>query len=214
MNKAVFIVISILISNVIFSQSAKDLHSEAIKYIKLNNYKMADSLLTMSLKTYPTANTYFDCAIVNLLMNDTCAYCYHLDAARTIFNDKQASDFYFRDCAVIIDTIYYSRSFKIKDNSKFRYYSLTFIDKCLKNTHGEFHDNRKTYSLLLIPGMNNSNFINAQNIKTSIIASFYIDDTLEIFTYINSTFLKQNAEMFFLLDKQESLSIFQYKLSA
>lgn len=70
-------------------------------------YELADSLFTLSLNLKPTADTYYNRAIVRKKLNKMSDYCLDIGSASS-FDDKESTDLFWKDCCSK-DTIYYNK---------------------------------------------------------------------------------------------------------
>jgi TonB family protein len=115
-----------------FSQNeeAIKLYDKGVKAFNKNDYKVADSLFTLSVKIEPHKDTYYNLAIAKEKLNDSCGFCDCLYKA-SIYGDTESGKLYNSKC-LKTDTIFYKN---IKEKNV-NYFYTTTIKKCSKEkTH-------------------------------------------------------------------------------
>lgn len=86
-------------------EASDKLYNEGLKYFQKSEYRIADSLFTLSINLKPSADSYFNRALARDKMNDETGYCIDMALAATK-RDKEASRLFWINCAKK-DSAYY-----------------------------------------------------------------------------------------------------------
>lgn len=175
LNLSVFL---ILLSGFAFSQ--QDNFKMGMQYFESGNYRMADSLLTMQLRAYPTdINALFNRGVARLYRGDTCGFCSDMFALNSpIDRDKQAVELSLAFCGDA-DTTFYDKKLNILEDGKIKYYKVVFHYSCSDKIIGKWYAVNKYFEAASISG----NF-EIKDFRTNCFASFQLDDEgNEIYVY-------------------------------
>ena len=127
------IIISLFYNSFCISQNDKHYNFDAkanyyfelgLKEFNTKNYKTADSLFTLSIENYPSADAYFNRAICCKKLFKIDAYCYDLSTA-VMFGDDGSKKLYIAECGKI-DTSYYDKNGNTLNKTKYQTMEVTF----------------------------------------------------------------------------------------
>lgn len=104
------------------------------------NFKEADSLLTLSLKTFKNKNVYFNRSLARVFNGDTLGFCSDLSINTSRYQDAESEKLFNEYCCYSVDTIYYNRRREISHKNDFRYFEIIKKIKIENITVGNFYD--------------------------------------------------------------------------
>ena len=105
MKKPLLMLLTIFISIIAYSQSAKCLRNleKGTTAVNSKSYQEGINYLSLSIDEFPTSNAYFNRAAAYYYLGDTCNLCNDLAEASNL-GDKAAEKLHLKKC-IIIDTI-------------------------------------------------------------------------------------------------------------
>jgi Na+-translocating ferredoxin:NAD+ oxidoreductase RnfG subunit len=183
MNKYLLIVCCLLVFATFHAQK-KDksivLYDQGNLELAKKNYKLADSLFTLSLNISPHPDTYFNRAACRRKMNNFEGYCQDIGGAAS-YRDKEAIGIYYKDCCTV-DTIITSYE---NGNAQKGIKWIEFITSYKYNENNDYEKYDKDSTLLVSYNIYNSDTIykSGTNIK---LATFQEEDNL-LFDFIQKT---------------------------
>jgi TonB family protein len=106
MKRIIFLVL-VLIAITAMSQNKKaiELFEKGVKAFEQKDFKLADSLFTLSAKIEPHQDTYFNLAAVKNELGDRCGFCENIDKSIALGN-IDAMELYTKHC-IKYDTLFY-----------------------------------------------------------------------------------------------------------
>jgi hypothetical protein len=116
------------------------LYEEGTTQINLGNYRLADSLLSLSLETFTNKDVFFNRAVCRLLLLDTLGFCKDMDVLANTYLDNEASPLFNKLCCSNVDTVYYNKKLIPQFSGKYRYLEEIRHMKYHPRTIGVFHD--------------------------------------------------------------------------
>jgi len=116
------------------SKKAAALYNQGVDAYNASNWKNADSLFRLSAELYPCRDVYYNLAIINYKLADTCSSCDFFKLASS-FGDKEAYGFFLDRC-FSIDTIQYTDSLYFSIISKRRCTGTVNVDFYKKSADG------------------------------------------------------------------------------
>lgn len=117
-----FILLFTIIYTNLNAQSDKSLeyYNAGNTAVSDKQYELADSLFTLSLDLKPTADTYYNRAVVRKKLNNMTNYCLDIGSASAL-DDKESTDLFWKDCCSK-DTIYYNKEGAVVNKGGHSYY--------------------------------------------------------------------------------------------
>lgn len=100
-------------------------YQAGIKEFSVRNYKVADSLFSISLKYNKHKDTYFNRAVSREKLNNKKGYCEDLVDA-SILGDTEALTVFCQTCGKAIDTLYFLSDNSKGDKKHFYYYKVNY----------------------------------------------------------------------------------------
>ena len=209
MKKNFLILILLINSCIIFSQSSHYFYTileQGNEAFKNQDFSKADSLYSLCVEKTGNGNVFFNRAFARLNMSDTCGYCKDLEFASLLF-DKEASEFFYKDCMLSIDTIFFSKDMKkVNPDSKYRYYEVNKRPVCDSLKYYVFHDRKNKRYLQAYNPNNLSTLMTGPKGKVDYTARAYYKDSLKVFYFINNVSLNS------IIDEKYSAYINRYSL--
>lgn len=137
-----------MISPLLHSQSddfSNQYYNEGLKAFNNEDYKLADSLFTLSLSIIPAADAYFNRALCKKQLNDFSGYCLDLfNSSRHL--DKEADSIFWMKCGNK-DSVIYDSYDNIIDSSKVLFKEV--FESCDLLSYYRFHEYNFKEELLI-----------------------------------------------------------------
>jgi hypothetical protein len=148
------------------------------KCIERGDYKMADSLLTIALRTYKNSDVYFNRGISRLFLKDTVRFCTDMDIAASKYHDAEAEKYFIDYCCKHVDTFYYDKNMvsyaqEIKD---YRYLEFVKEYKYSRIVLGTIHDVQSNEEIPILDF--------AYNLASADLSRKRSNDIIAQYTYI------------------------------
>lgn len=192
--RRLILILTLFYSLSIYSQNSSDLYNQGIIAFSKNQFVLADSLFTVSLKYRLSPDAFYNRAATKLVLRDTCNACKDLLFLKDNYMDKEGTKLLNEICFRKLDTIYYDKKFlPINKNEKYRYYEVTQYPKCDTIVKGEIHKYTHKSTTVQVSALN-------LNIEKSDIYALYVmqSNTKYYISIYSSTFGIDNKEV---LDK-------------
>ena len=183
-------------------QCQDDAFDKGSNYLLKGDYKLADSLFTLSIIKNPGANNFINRAIARLYLLDTAGFCDDLHYAFSLFMDKEAKKTFLTTCAKV-DTIFYDKNF-IPSNDDIRYAELTVNEKYSNSKWGEYVDLKHEKNGLSIIS---SSGLNINSFKSNVVASYKYEGDEKIFKFAESIPLFPKRDIHDYVKKQIQYTI-------
>jgi hypothetical protein len=173
----------------IFSQLVTNTNSciklpeEGKKLFEKGDYKKADSVFSVALKTCRNKDNFYNRAITRLYLQDTSGFCSDLDIASNEYWDTEADKLFINFCCNRVDTYYYNKKNQISTKNSFSYYEIVQRKKYLNEVIGKYHDKSPSHHTPLLGYYNNTRLNDIQYIYTDILGMYKIKDTVKYFYY-------------------------------
>lgn len=183
MNKYLLVVCCLLVFVTIHAQK-KDksivLYDQGNLELTKKNYRVADSLFTLSLNISPHPDTYFNRAACRRKMNDFKGYCQNIGGAAS-YMDKEALSIYYKECCKVDTIITLNES----ANSKKEIKSIEFVTTYKYNENLDYEKYDRDSTLLVSYYIYNKDTIykSGSDVK---LAAFQEEDDL-LFNFIRKT---------------------------
>ena len=157
---------------------------EGDKLLKTENYREADSLLTLSLIFIKNADVYFNRGVSRFYLNDTTGFCDDMSIAAYKYVDINAAKLFNEFCCYKVDTLYYNRNFnKIPTSSGYKYLEEVQHIKNTNNTKARIHERNAKNFLLTMDAVYGQKLPQASTFKTDIIAEYILSNSTKFYNY-------------------------------
>jgi hypothetical protein len=147
---------------------AQDLFNLGLKYFEKGQYSLADSIFSICVKDSKLdLNLMFNYATTRLYLRDTSKFCDIMWNLGHLYQDKEATNLFFKNCGSV-DTTYYDKNFIKCDRKNARYTEVVESFKYKEYKIGFLHDKRSKGKTVI----RNADFMNLQS--TDIISQYHL----------------------------------------